>query len=77
RLLHCDAFIGHDSGITHLAAALGLPGLVLWGDTAERVWRPKSDRMSLVLDAGGLAGLRVEEVLARTQDLFKSALKPA
>src|SRR5690606_14908067 len=24
-------FLGHDSGITHLASALGLPALVLWG----------------------------------------------
>jgi ADP-heptose:LPS heptosyltransferase len=25
----CAAFIGHDSGVTHLAATLDLPGLVL------------------------------------------------
>ena len=33
----CAAFLGHDSGIAHLAAALGLPGAVLWGDTAPAV----------------------------------------
>ena len=34
RLAGCRAFIGHDSGISHLAAAVGLPGVVLWGETA-------------------------------------------
>ena len=30
----CALFVGHDSGISHLAAAVGLPGLILWGETA-------------------------------------------
>ena len=30
-LQHSRSYLGHDSGITHLAAALDLPGLVLWG----------------------------------------------
>src|SRR5262249_443372 len=29
----CRAYIGHDSGISHLAAAVGLKGLILWGDS--------------------------------------------
>lgn len=72
KLLHCEAFVGHDSGVTHLAAALGLPGLVLWGDTAEQVWRPRSGRFSLVRDPGGLSGLRVEEVLARLHEMLNT-----
>jgi heptosyltransferase-3 len=57
------AFIGHDSGISHLAAALGLPGLVLWGDTAEAVWRPPSEKVTLVRHAGGLSALPVMDVI--------------
>ncbi len=30
QLSKCAVFLGHDSGITHLAAALGLPTWVLW-----------------------------------------------
>lgn len=59
----CAAFIGHDSGITHLAAALDLPGLVLWGPSNEAVWRPMSDRMRLLRDERGLEALPVEMVL--------------
>ena len=58
----CRAFIGHDSGITHLAAALGLPGLVLWGDTAEEIWRPPSKRMMVLRHPKGLGRLPVSTV---------------
>lgn len=44
----CRAFVGHDSGITHLAAAVGLPGVVLWVDTDAVVWRPPSEAMDLL-----------------------------
>lgn len=63
RLARCAAFAGHDSGITHLAAALGLPGVVLWGDTSEAVWRPRSDRLCLLREPGGLEALTIERVL--------------
>src|SRR5262245_3475623 len=40
RLAGCAAYMGHDSGITHLGVALGLPALALWGESIEEVWRP-------------------------------------
>lgn len=58
----CAAFIGHDSGVTHLAAALGLPCVVLWGDTAEEIWRPQGEKMVLVREKAGLSGITVERV---------------
>jgi ADP-heptose:LPS heptosyltransferase len=40
-LLSCaDGFIGNDSGITHLAAALGVKTLVVFGPTSPTVYRP-------------------------------------
>jgi heptosyltransferase-2 len=62
RLAGCRAFIGHDSGISHLAAAVGLPCLVLWGDTAEEIWRPPSQQVVVLRHPGGLARLPVAEV---------------
>jgi len=64
RLADCAGFVGHDSGITHLAAAVGLPGLALWGGTREPVWRPRSDGIRIVRASGGLASLTVADVLA-------------
>ena len=61
----CSAFIGHDSGISHLAAALGLPGLLLWGESSEKVWRPPSEKMTILRHPGGLAKLTVAAVVER------------
>ncbi len=62
-LATCQAFVGHDSGISHLAAAVGLPGLVLWADTAEEVWRPASPSVVVLRHPAGLARLPVEKVM--------------
>jgi len=62
RLQGCAAFIGHDSGISHLAASLGLPGLVLWGDTAEEIWRPPQETVVILKGARGLSSIEVGQV---------------
>lgn len=57
QLCGCHLFVGHDSGITHLAAALGVPSLVLWGPSVEAVWRPRGEHVHLVRHPQGLPGL--------------------
>ncbi|MFM7102406.1 MAG: glycosyltransferase family 9 protein, partial [Verrucomicrobiota bacterium] len=57
RLAGCRGFIGHDSGISHLAAAVGLPGLVLWGPTTRDVWQPRSPRVRILESGPDLASL--------------------
>jgi len=37
----CDSYLGHDSGITHLAAAVGLPVLALFGPSDPATWAPR------------------------------------
>lgn len=63
RLASSAAFVGHDSGITHLAAALGVPTLALWGPTTAAVWAPRGAHVRLLRAPGELAALPVEEVL--------------
>ena len=63
RLQSCMAFVGHDSGITHLAAALGLPALVLWPDTVEEIWRPQGQDVAILKENSGLRALSVERVV--------------
>ena len=43
-LARCQAMVGHDSGITHLAAAVGTTTLALFGPTDPLVWGPRSHR---------------------------------
>ncbi|MEO5753745.1 MAG: glycosyltransferase family 9 protein [Chthoniobacterales bacterium] len=40
RLQNCAVFLGNDSGISHLAAAVGTPCLLLFGPTDPAVWAP-------------------------------------
>jgi heptosyltransferase III len=61
----CTAFIGHDSGISHLAAALGLPGIVLWGNTSEEIWRPPQDHVVVLKHPAGLNKISVSQVMEK------------
>jgi heptosyltransferase-3 len=69
RLASCRAFIGHDSGISHLAAAVGLPGVVLWGDTVEEIWRPPSEKVVVLRHSEGLARLPVGAVVEQLRSI--------
>ncbi|MHB8069504.1 MAG: glycosyltransferase family 9 protein [Desulfobaccales bacterium] len=43
-LARCRLYLGGDSGLTHLAAAVGVPGVVaLFGPTDPRVWAPRGE----------------------------------
>jgi ADP-heptose:LPS heptosyltransferase len=44
----CWFFIGNDSGISHMAAALGLPTIVIFGPTDQSVWSPRGEKTFVV-----------------------------
>ena len=69
-LAGCNFFVGHDSGISHLAAAVGLPGLILWGDTTEAIWRPPSAKVSVIRHPAGLERLPVASVTQPIATMF-------
>jgi len=72
RLRSCAAFVGHDSGITHLAAAVGSPCVVLWADTPEEVWRPQSEQLVVLKEITGVRSISVEQVLQELTRLLKA-----
>jgi heptosyltransferase-3 len=47
-LEQCAVFIGHDSGISHLAAAVGTPSLLLFGPTDPEIWAPANERVKTI-----------------------------
>lgn len=69
-LKRCVGFVGHDSGIMHLASAVGLPGIALWGDTSFEIWGPRSETVQILRNESGLDQLSVDEVSAATTDLL-------
>ena len=44
----CWFFIGNDSGISHMAAALGLPTVVIFGPTDQHAWSPRGEKTFVV-----------------------------
>jgi heptosyltransferase-2 len=69
----CAAFVGHDSGISHLAAAVGLPGVLLWGGSVQSIWRPPSERMVILSDHEALADLPVDQVFQSLRQVLVGA----
>jgi heptosyltransferase-3 len=62
------AFVGNDSGVSHLAAAAGARGIVMFGATDPARWRPLG-KVEVILREP-LAGLTVEEAAARLAPLL-------
>jgi heptosyltransferase-2 len=63
-LCACAALVGHDSGVSHLAAALGVPTLALFGPTDPAQWAPRGPCASwLRAPTGRLADLDPEALV--------------
>jgi len=52
-LVHAAAYLGNDSGISHLAAAVGRPSIVLF-DTERLIWRPWAEHVEPLVVSRGL-----------------------
>jgi heptosyltransferase-3 len=65
QLQWCRCYLGNDSGITHLAAMLGLPTVAVFGPSDPLVWHPvgPDDRLIRVLFEPDLAHLPVDIVV--------------
>ncbi|MBI4641752.1 MAG: glycosyltransferase family 9 protein, partial [Candidatus Tectomicrobia bacterium] len=60
----CDLFVGNDSGFAHMAAALGVPSVVIFGPTDPDVWRPLGDHVDVV-KGKDLESIEANEVLEK------------
>lgn len=66
ELARASAFLGNDSGPSHLAASVGLPGLALFRASDPALFAPRSDRFEwLVSDGGSDAADRAWQALQR------------
>jgi ADP-heptose:LPS heptosyltransferase len=53
RLAGGALYVGNDSGITHLAAAVGCPVVALFKDTSPALWGPRGRRVTILHDPEG------------------------
>lgn len=66
-------FVGNDSGPAHMAAALGVPLVVIFGRTDPDVWGPWKTAGERVVARGPIENVPVEEVLAAVDRLRVAA----
>ncbi len=80
-LARASLYIGNDSGVSHLAAWLGVPTLALFGPTDPAIWTPRGIR-ARVAWAGGVSNagvllppmtsLAIDVVFDAAQDILHS-----
>ena len=76
QLQNCALFIGHDSGISHLAAAAGAPCLLLFGPTAPAIWAPANLQVRVLRGASlTMAGIEAPEVIEAAYELMRIGIK--
>jgi heptosyltransferase III len=64
-VLEHSIFIGHDSGISHLAAAAGANCVLLFGPSDPNVWAPRNKNVRILRAPGGrLSNLEIAPVAA-------------
>lgn len=66
-------FVGHDSGISHLAAAAGAKCILLFGPTDPAVWAPLNKKVAVIrAPSGELGALTGETVSAACANALSS-----
>ena len=69
-LQNCALFVGHDSGISHLAAAVKTPCLLLFGPTDPAIWAPANRQVRVLRSPSlAMAGIEVADVVDVLREL--------
>ena len=61
-LASASVFVGNDSGPAHMAAAFGVPSVVIFGVSDPAIWGPWRTPAEVVTAPGGIGAVRVEQV---------------
>jgi ADP-heptose:LPS heptosyltransferase len=59
-------FVGNDSGPAHMAAAFGLPVVVIFGNSNPAIWGPWRTVSEIVSAPGGIQDVGIAQILAAT-----------
>ena len=62
-------FIGNDSGPAHVAAAFGVPSIVLFGSSNPGIWGPWETESEIIVTRDGLNSVSVSRIIAALERL--------
>jgi ADP-heptose:LPS heptosyltransferase len=62
-------FVGNDSGPAHMAAAFGIPSIVLFGSSNAAIWGPWETDSEIIVAPDGLNKVSVSRVIAALERL--------
>ena len=69
-MAQCDLHVGHDSGITHLAAAVGCKVVIIWGPSRRAIWQPLHDSVRVIeAPAGDLEQVTAGSVIEAVKEV--------
>ncbi len=72
-LAESAAYVGNDSGVTHLAASCGAPTVAVFGPTDPAVWAPRGGKVRAIRDpSGDLRRVEVGRVLEGLRSVLAS-----
>ena len=71
QLAQCVLFIGHDSGISHLAASVGVRCVLLFGPTDPAIWAPPAPNVEVLRRGAEVFALSLGDV----QQAVRAALR--
>lgn len=70
-LKEASLYIGHDSGITHLAAMLGAPTIALFRNTSVAQWSPLGPKVKVIQASANGPGL-IREILSAAREFLST-----
>ena len=62
-LAGASLFVGNDSGPAHIAAAFGVPSVVIFAASDPAIWAPWKTPAEVLVARGGVRSLRTEDVI--------------
>ncbi len=72
----CRAYVGNDSGVTHVATALGVPVIVLFGPSNHEIFGPRNSRSMVVKSdeptTDGLSAISTNKVFETLELLLET-----
>jgi len=62
-LQRCSRYLGHDTGVSHLAAAVGARCLLLFGPTDPAIWAPIGENVAVLKRGTSMTDIAVDDVV--------------